>query len=187
MKFSQLSILIVFLNLSFNSFAQKKVDTLNNNSECLCNDSIADNNQQIDWGGMQILQLGRQMAVIDKTVVRGSCWDFVNEVYRRAGSASNKTTVFKSKKSGPYANPELVKPGDWLYHINYDYTNNEHSAIFVCWKDFKKRIAVTLSYAGMNRNQPARYGTYNLRGIYSIFRPIISKPQESSIGTSQAN
>jgi hypothetical protein len=28
----------------------------------------------------------------------------------------------------------------------------------------------------MNRNQPAKYGTYNLKGIYSIFRNPADKP-----------
>jgi hypothetical protein len=114
------------------------------------------------------------LALISKTIIIGSCWDFVNEVYKRAGVSSAKKTIFKSKLKGPYANLKLVKPGDWVYHINKSYNNVEHSAIFVCWKDLDKKLAITLSYAGMKRSVPASYGTYDLSNIFAIFRPIES-------------
>jgi len=120
----------------------------------------------------RILDIGMNIALISKTIIIGSCWDFVNEVYKRAGVSSAKKTIFKSKLKGPYANPNLVKPGDWVYHINKSYNNIEHSAIFVCWKDFDKKLAITLSYAGMKRSVPASYGTYDLSNIFAIFRPI---------------
>lgn len=121
--------------------------------------------------GTKVLETGYTMALISKSIVQGSCWDFVNEVYRRAGFKEAKKTVFKSKKSGPFALATMVQPGDWIYHINHEFRNNEHSAIFVCWKDFKRRIAITLSYAGMNKSVPGKYGEYSLTSIYSIFRP----------------
>jgi hypothetical protein len=121
--------------------------------------------------GDKVLQVGYLMSQISKTIVQGSCWDFVNEVYKCAGVSEYKKVVFRSKKSGPYAPSSMVKPGDWVYHINHQFKNIEHSAIFVCWKDFEKRIAITLSYAGMNKKVPAKYGAYSLRSIYSIFRP----------------
>jgi len=119
----------------------------------------------------KVLKVGYLISQVSKTIVQGSCWDFVNEVYKRAGVSESKKTVFRSKKSGPYAPSSLVKPGDWVYHVNHQFNNIEHSAIFVCWKDFQKRIAITLSYAGMNKKVPAKYGEYSLRSIYSIFRP----------------
>ena len=122
-------------------------------------------------GGLKILQTGHQMALIDMKVIKGSCWDFVNAVYNRSGFANAKQTIFSSKKNGPFAASSLVKPGDWIYHINHQFNNGEHSAIFVCWKDFAKRIAITLSYVGMNRNAPGHFGEYQLDNIYSIFRP----------------
>lgn len=122
----------------------------------------------------RILDIGMNLALISKTIIIGSCWDFVNEVYKRAGVSSAKKTIFKSKLKGPYANPKLVKPGDWVYHINKSYNNVEHSAIFVCWKDLDKKLAITLSYAGMKRSVPASYGTYDLSNIFAIFRPIES-------------
>lgn len=111
------------------------------------------------------------MALIDMSIIKGSCWDFVNEVYHRSGFANSKETVFTSVKKGPFAESSIVQPGDWIYHVNHQFNNTEHSAIFICWKDFEKRIAVTLSYAGMNRNSPAKFGEYHLDHIYSIFRP----------------
>jgi len=124
--------------------------------------------------GEKVLKTGFIMTQVNKKVVKGSCWDFVNQVYRSANIAELKETVFHSKKSGPYAPSTLVQPGDWIYHINHQYKSIEHSAIFVCWKDFEKKIAITLSYAGMNRSIPGKYGEYNLESIYSIFRPIDS-------------
>ena len=41
----------------------------------------------------------------------------------------------------------------------------------ICWKDFDKKLAITLSYAGMKRSVPASYGTYDLSNIFGIFRP----------------
>jgi hypothetical protein len=121
--------------------------------------------------GKIILETGMKMAVVMKNIVQGSCWDFVNEVFNRSEVAGNKKVVYKSKKSGPYAQADAVQPGDWIYHVNHQFNNIEHSAIFVCWKDVKRRIAITLSYAGMNKKVPAKYGEYNISSIYAIFRP----------------
>lgn len=123
-------------------------------------------------GGYDIIRTGYKMALVDKSIVRGSCWDFVNEVMRRSGYAHSQETVFKSKKTGPFAPSTTVQPGDWIYHINHQWKNVEHSAIFICWKDFAKRIAITLSYEGMNRNAPAKFGEYELNNIYNIIRPV---------------
>jgi len=124
--------------------------------------------------GQIILETGMKMAMSMEKVVYGSCWNFVNAVFNRSEIAGNKKVVFKSKKSGPYAQADAVRPGDWIYHVNYQYKNIDHSAIFVCWKDMERRIAITLSYAGMNRKSPARYAEYDLRSIYAIFRPQVS-------------
>jgi hypothetical protein len=122
--------------------------------------------------GKKVLETGFEMAFVYRTMIKGSCWDFVNEVYRKSGiTEKEKKTVFRSSKSGPYAAPDMVQPGDWIYHVNHQYNNIEHSAIFVCWKDFANKIAVTLSYAGRNRTAAAKYAEYDLKSIYSIFRP----------------
>lgn len=139
--------------------------------ECSQNFFSSDTSSQFS-PGEKVLETGFKMALLEKVIIKGSCWDYINEVYRRSGFGDKKETIFHSKKSGPYAAAQLVQPGDWVYHVNHQYNNIEHSAIFVCWKDFKKRIAITLSYAGMNRNLPGKYGEYQLNSIYSIFRPV---------------
>lgn len=143
---------------------------------CYCQEaSSLQKAKQLDSASLQVLEIGKQMALITKTIILGSCWDFVNEVFNRAGVSAFKQTIFKSKKAGPYADARLVQPGDWIYHVNHNSNGVDHSAIFVCWKDYTKREAVTLSYAGRNRNVPGRYGVYNLRSIFAIFRPQSAK------------
>lgn len=121
--------------------------------------------------GKSVLKIGRKMVYEEKTIVRGSCWDYINEVFIRAGYGTDKTIVFKSDKKGPYVDVSEIKPGDWLYHINYSYYGIEHSGIFVYWKDFENKIGVTLSYAGEKKNEPGRYREYDLKSVYYITRP----------------
>ena len=138
---------------------------------CGCGTSFnkAEKSDQIE--GLKVLEKGYQIAYVNKEIITGSCWDFVNAVYNRTGKEYQKTTVYSTKKAEKkYADKKMLKPGDWIYHINYDYSGVEHSAIFVCWKDFEQGKAVTLSYAGQNRKQAGRFGVYNLNGVYSIFR-----------------
>ena len=164
-----ISLLLVIVFCSSSILAQEENShVLASLPDCVCADTSS-NTTDFNNNGLKVLQVGREIAIINKEIITGSCWDFVNYVYKKSGA--EKTSIFRSKKGGPYAKPEMVKPGDWIYHINYSYKNIEHSAIFVCWKDIEKRIAVTLSYAGGNRKLPGKYGTYNLKGIYSIQRP----------------
>lgn len=124
-------------------------------------------------GAHTVLQTGRQMAVIDRLILPGACWDYANAVYTRAGyPPAKRKTVFKGDKDkGPYADTSLVKPGDWLYFSNHRYGGTEHSAIFVEWIDFEKKKGLMLSYGGENRREPARYLSYRLNRIYRIVRP----------------
>lgn len=115
-----------------------------------------------------VLKAGYQMSFESKTVVQGSCWGFVDAVFKKAGVVKEK--IFSSKESGPYAAIEMLQPGDWIYHINYSFRNVGHSAIFVCWKNRKLKQAVTMSYVGMNRSVPGRLDIADLKGVYSIFR-----------------
>lgn len=147
---------------------------------CLCQDEVSlQQAKQLDSASLQVLEIGKQMALITKTIILGSCWDFVHEVFSRAGVAASKRVVYKTKKAGPYADSRLVQPGDWIYHINHSSNGIDHSAIFICWKDYAKREAITLSYAGRNRSVPGRYSIYDLRSIFAIFRPQYPKPNIS--------
>jgi hypothetical protein len=118
----------------------------------------------------KILSTGRSMALDEKTIITGSCWNWVNEVYKRAGFSQDKKVVFKSEKSGPFADVNQIMPGDWLYYINHSYHGIEHSGIFIYWKDFEHKIGVILSYPGRNRKEPGRYLAYDLKSVYYITR-----------------
>lgn len=134
------------------------------------NDPILQAEQNADEAGRAVLEIGRKMALEEKTIVKGSCWDFINEVFKRAGFAENKKIIFNSPKSGPYIDVSLIKPGDWLYYINYSYNQVEHSGIFIYWADYENKIGVTLSYGGEHRNEPGRYRAYDLKSVYYITR-----------------
>jgi len=168
---------IVFFTLfsMMSYFAKAQVKTPKKSSVdnyCQCEKTyINADTAKEDNGGFKILKIGYQMALIDMSIIKGSCWDFVNEVYHRSGFADAKETIFRSHKKGSFAPSSMVQSGDWIYHINHQFNNSEHSAIFICWKDFEKKIAITLSYAGGNKNLPGHYGEYHLDNIYSIFRP----------------
>ena len=104
-------------------------------------------------------------------IIKGSCWDYINGIYNKSNVLRNKReSIFKSKKSGPYAKKELIKSGDWLYHINHSYHNIEHSGMFIKWVDFNKTKALMLSYAGENKKSPARFRVYNIDSVYNIIR-----------------
>lgn len=115
-----------------------------------------------------VLKTGYDLSFVKGKIIKGSCWNFVNEVYQKSGV--EKTTVFMTKKSGPFADVSLLRPGDWIYHVNYGYHGIEHSAIFVCWKDRKRKIAITMSYVGQNRPRPGRLDEADMKGVYGIFR-----------------
>jgi hypothetical protein len=116
--------------------------------------------------------LGSAVGMIDnEKVVKGSCWDWVNAVYTDAGFPQDKRAqVFMSKEGGPYADPLLLVPGDWIMFKNLTFGNIGHSAIFVGWIDMERRSAMTAEYAGMNRAIPGRYREYDITKCYGILR-----------------
>lgn len=118
-----------------------------------------------------ILQKSRTM-INEGDIVLGSCWDYIDEVYNRAGyPAKKQTSIYQSKFKGPYLEDQtLIEPGDWLYYVNHSYGEGEHSGIFVEWTDYNLREALIISYAGGRRNTPARYKTYILDNVYNIIR-----------------
>jgi hypothetical protein len=113
------------------------------------------------------------MALVKREIIQGSCWDYANAVYNRAGYPNRngqRITIFKGKKSGPYAAIALIEPGDFLYYINHSYYDVEHSAIFIEWIDIQRSTALMLSYGGEHRKAPARYRPYDLSSVYRIIR-----------------
>ncbi|PNK60952.1 hypothetical protein [Psychrobacter sp. FDAARGOS_221] len=118
----------------------------------------------------QVLQTVRQMALDRKEIIKGSCWDYLNAAFTRAGVT--RDTVFKGEyPSGPFVDTNEIKPGDWLYYVNHSYNDVEHSGLFVGWLDRSANQALILSYAGENRREPARYKVYDVSHTYNIMRP----------------
>ncbi len=128
--------------------------------------------KQAQPAGKKILAVGRHMALESKEIVRGSCWNYINTVYTRAGYPQSKRRyVLKGKKNkGPYAGTKQIRAGDWLYYINHSYHGIEHSGIFVRWINRAKRIGLILSYGGEHRKKPGRYRQYDLSHVYVIIR-----------------
>ena len=128
-----------------------------------------------------ILEMGRKMALVDKAIVKGTCWTYINAVFKRAGYDKEKHIVFRSKKSGPYVSTDSIKPGDWLYYINHAYHSIDHSGIFVRWVDKQNKIGLVLSYVGRYRKKPGRYKEYNLKDVFFITRAGKREKEESLI------
>ena len=105
-------------------------------------------------------------------IVRGSCWNWLDTVYRRSGyGKGRRRKVFASRKRGPYAKLSTLRPGDWIFHVNHSYGGIEHSGMFVDWLDRKQGRALMLSYGGEGRRRPGRYRPYDIHHTYTIIRP----------------
>ena len=119
-----------------------------------------------------VISTARTMALNERTIIQGGCWDYLDAVFKRAG-VSRDTLHKGTYGEGPYANSSEIEIGDWLYYINHGYNRVEHSGLFVGWVDESAKQALMLSYAGQNRREPARYRVYDLSNVYQIMRPTI--------------
>ncbi len=127
---------------------------------------------QSSMAAREVISTARKMALNERTIIQGGCWDYLDEVFKRAGVA--RDTVHKGAyEQGPYANSNDIEVGDWLYYINHGYNDVEHSGLFVGWVDERAKQALILSYAGESRREPARYRVYDLSNVYQIMRPTI--------------
>lgn len=122
--------------------------------------------------GERVLRTARRM-VRRRTIVRGSCYDYIERVFRRAGfPASRRERVFTSPPEGPYAELGLIAPGDWLFIVSRpDLTPPlTHSVIFVRWIDRAAGRAEVVSYAGGDARRPGGLVPYDLTRTYVIAR-----------------
>ncbi|MEZ7503238.1 hypothetical protein QO189_12230 [Psychrobacter sp. Arc29] len=127
---------------------------------------------QSSMAAREVVSMARKMALNERTIIKGGCWDYLNAVFNRAGVSRN--TVHKGTYAqGPYASSSEIEAGDWLYYINHGYNGTEHSGLFVGWVDERAKQALILSYAGENRREPARYRVYDLSNVYQIMRPSV--------------
>jgi hypothetical protein len=128
--------------------------------------------RQSSDAGQTVLATGYRIAFEEKRVVTGSCWDFVNAVYDAAGfPVLGRSTVFLGSQEGPYADPAVLQPGDWVMHRNLEFGEIEHSSIFVQWIDRENCVARTLDYVGMNRSVTARLTQHRYAKVFAILRP----------------
>ena len=120
--------------------------------------------------GGKVLKAAVEM-VDEKVITLGGCWTYVNKVYEKAGFPKNKRIeIFKVDQTGPYCNPSLILPGDWIMYRNLPYNEVGHSAIFVEWIDFERRSALTIEYVGSNRKIPGRYREADITKIFGLYR-----------------
>ncbi|MDN3447975.1 hypothetical protein QL886_10035 [Psychrobacter sp. APC 3281] len=127
---------------------------------------------QSSMAAREVVSTARKMALNERTIIQGGCWDYLNAVFNRAGVSRN--TIHKGTYAqGPYASSSEIEAGDWLYYINHGYNGVEHSGLFVGWIDERAKQALILSYAGENRREPARYRVYDLSNVYQIMRPSV--------------
>lgn len=118
----------------------------------------------------EVVSTARKMALNERAIIQGGCWDYLDAVFKRAGVT--RDTMHKGTYArGPYADSDEIKVGDWLYYINHGYNGVEHSGLFVGWVDEPTEQALILSYAGESRREPARYRVYDLSNVYQIMRP----------------
>jgi hypothetical protein len=123
--------------------------------------------QQASGGARRVLATARAL-IDDGVVIRGTCFTWLNAVYRRAGG--RQTTGYSGDRRGRYASGEQLVPGDWVHFINHSYGGVTHSAIFIAWIDRAASVALTVSYPGERREVPGRFRDYALTSVYRIDR-----------------
>jgi hypothetical protein len=125
--------------------------------------------------GEKILAIGRKI-VANGTYGWGSCWAFVNAVYDCAGYLDTKTkkcraTVFQGDEKEPYLKDmNRIKPGDWIMHINNEYSGREHSSIFMSWDKKEQKIANMLDYMGGDNCATGKPSQHELTKVFKIIR-----------------
>ncbi|WP_407074429.1 hypothetical protein [Psychrobacter sp. CAL346-MNA-CIBAN-0220] len=127
---------------------------------------------QSNTAAREVISTARAMALNERTIIQGGCWDYLDAVFKRAG-VTRDTVHEGAYEQGPYANSNEIEIGDWLYYINHGYNDVEHSGLFVGWVDEAAKQALILSYAGESRQEPARYRVYDLSHVYQIMRPSV--------------
>ena len=105
-------------------------------------------------------------------ILLGSCFDFVEAVYKEAGfKEAKRKTIYAARQTGPYATSDLLQPGDWIYYDHNYRIGADHSCIFVAWLDLENQTALTIDYPGANRAVPGRFQVDTLYKIWGITRP----------------
>ena len=75
---------------------------------------------QSSTAAREVISTARTMALNERAIIQGGCWDYLDAVFKRAGVT--RDTVHKGiYRQGPYAASHEIQAGDWLYYINHGY------------------------------------------------------------------
>lgn len=129
--------------------------------------------------GRHVILTARGMMARNETV-RGSCYAYLSEVFSRAGHEGwrTRTIVHRSGREGPYANLDLIRPGDWLYIVNHPESTpvGTHSVLFVGWEDRARGYARVIEHSGWGAGASAgQERGYDISRTYRIVRPILPR------------
>jgi hypothetical protein len=120
-------------------------------------------------GGRLVIDAARAM-ISSGVIVKGSCWDFVEAVYKRADAKKHPKTIFQGKAKGPFASPAILQPGDWVYLVHDG--DVVHSTIFVAWSDDGPPNALAANYVGGQREEPGDFREEDLSQVYNVMRLV---------------
>ncbi len=129
--------------------------------------------------GRHVILTARSMMARGETV-QGSCYAYLSEVFDRAGHDGWRTraVIHQAGPRGPYADLDLIRPGDWLYIVNNPDSTpvGTHSVLFVGWEDRASGYARTISHAGWAAGaSPGRESSYDITRTYRIIRPRLAQ------------
>ncbi len=121
--------------------------------------------------GRNVLSTAKKMIYLERKIVKGSCWDWVDAVYTRAGYPEKKrVTVFRGDEGGPYADVSGLKPGDWVMHYNLEYLPYTHSSLFIRWLDKRALLAEVFDYSGQDKEVPGKLSKHCYAKVFGILR-----------------
>ena len=136
---------------------------------------VASSAPPVSPAAQRVLETAHRM-VDEGTVIRGSCYRYIDTVFTRAGHDGwrRQETVFRAPTRGPYADLDLLQPGDWLFIVNHPESRpvGTHSVIFVRWIDRADGYAETISYVGGGRDRPGDRVGYDVTRTYRIQRAV---------------
>lgn len=125
--------------------------------------------------GRNVILTARQM-MARNDVVQGSCYRYISEVFARAGHTGWRTrrVVYQGRRTGPYADLDLIRPGDWLYIVNHPERTpvGTHSVLFVGWQDRARGYARVIEHSGWGAPSAGQERGYDVSRTYRITRPI---------------
>lgn len=126
--------------------------------------------------GRHVIAVARRM-IAQNVQIQGSCYRYISEVFTRAGHDGwrRRRVVYNEGRNGPYANLDLVRPGDWLYIVNHpDRTPvGTHSVLFVGWEDRARGYARVIEHSGWGAPRSGYERGYDVSRTYRITRPTL--------------